>query len=467
MAYLDDLDPSLDYDAQELALKQAEARIAALRGMKAPQLPGQTTGFQSAVTGTQVAGPVPKMKFGSYLGQAAPLLADYTAGRMQDEVLQRRTQLDAQQEADILRTIGEQPKGLGPTPALDAQGNPTSQMLSPVPPTLEANLKWGQKLSRFPKTRSLGGDYMKDQLIEQGKREQAQQLEMYKLLYGSQEKKLDRANALKVAETRAGKGANFHSLGNGQYAVPDPNQPSGWAVHGEKNKSPEDLNHNLQYVGVNPDSTGPHDAGFWADPRNPSKLIPGVRIDKPLPVGAGQAWMANNAAINQVDRAVEALRSSETATGFTKGVLASLGRVGNWAMNNWIDPDGTVTRAMVTDLGSLRLHDRSGATVTGPEWERLRSYIPEVGDSLKTAIDKLSVFRAGYVAMQKELLGYAENESYRLPGQIPTEPKGRTASGKVNQIPGGTPGNPAATVPTPAASAVRKKVWNKAKGDWE
>lgn len=473
MAYLDDLDPSLDYDAQELALKQAEARIAALRGMKAPQLPGQTTGFQSAVTGTQVAGPVPKMKFGSYLGQAAPLLADYTAGRMQDEVLQRRTQLDAQQEADILRTIGEQPKGLGPTPALDAQGNPTSQMLPPVPPTLEANLKWGQKLSRFPKTRSLGGDYMKDQLIEEGKREQARQLEMYKLLYGSQEKKLDRANTLEAARIRAApKGASVVrpvNLGGGQMAVADETAPNGWRVVGERK---EPIPRNMQYLGPNPNATGDHDAGLWFDASSREGTpVPGPLKPDKLPVGMGEKFMANNAAIGQVDQLARLLNTPEgrNALGPTRSTLSRIpGPYGEWVLNNWIDSKGTVTRAMVSAIGNTKLHDLSGATVTVGEEARFKPYIPAVGDSYQTALFKLAGFRQEYMRAQKEYIDYAKAQGYRLPGKAPEVPMEEVPAAPENQIPGGVPGQPGPAAPAaPAASGVRRKVWNKNKGDWE
>ncbi len=62
------------------------------------------------------------------------------------------------------------------------------------------------------------------------------------------------------------------------------------------------------------------------------------------------------------------------------------------------DPAGVEARAAVANLGSLVVHDRSGATVTAAEYPRLRPFIPTVGDPPEVVRTKLQRFVAEYEA---------------------------------------------------------------------
>jgi hypothetical protein len=57
-----------------------------------------------------------------------------------------------------------------------------------------------------------------------------------------------------------------------------------------------------------------------------------------------------------------------------------------------IDPEGVNTRAYIADLGSMIVHDRSGAAVTASEMPRLKPFIPKSTDTAEAVQDKLKRF---------------------------------------------------------------------------
>lgn len=59
-----------------------------------------------------------------------------------------------------------------------------------------------------------------------------------------------------------------------------------------------------------------------------------------------------------------------------------------------LDPAGVNARADIADIGSLVIHDRSGAAVTISEAPRLRPFIPQVTDTPDTVRRKLTRLRA-------------------------------------------------------------------------
>lgn len=66
------------------------------------------------------------------------------------------------------------------------------------------------------------------------------------------------------------------------------------------------------------------------------------------------------------------------------------------------DPKGVPVRAAVANIGSQKLHDRSGAAVTISEFPRLRPFIPSVSDTPQAAAAKLDQLKAEYQRMQAE-----------------------------------------------------------------
>jgi hypothetical protein len=107
---------------------------------------------------------------------------------------------------------------------------------------------------------------------------------------------------------------------------------------------------------------------------------------KQVPVHAQKAIVGASTAIKKIDDAIAALDSgAEEATGM-KGYLPDM------ALNR-LYPEGTEARAAVADIGSLVMHERSGAAVTASESPRLKPFIPLITDDKPTALKKLRRMR--------------------------------------------------------------------------
>ena len=123
----------------------------------------------------------------------------------------------------------------------------------------------------------------------------------------------------------------------------------------------------------------------------------GESLGKPLktiPANVNTAIITNDQSKKQVERALTLLsginigdptkggmRGDAGATGF-KGMLPQ-------AILNRVDPSGVDARAEVADIGSLKIHDRSGAAVTISESPRLMPFVPQATDDNATVIKKL------------------------------------------------------------------------------
>lgn len=111
------------------------------------------------------------------------------------------------------------------------------------------------------------------------------------------------------------------------------------------------------------------------------------------------AGMVNNMnAVRKIDSAFAALSSNPDAIGLDKGAM---NMVSPALLDRW-DPGGVTARALVSDIGSLKIHDRSGAAVTASETPRLRPFIPSVTDSREIAAKKLTNFRNEYMSILKD-----------------------------------------------------------------
>lgn len=149
----------------------------------------------------------------------------------------------------------------------------------------------------------------------------------------------------------------------------------------------------------------------------------GENLSRPLkdiPAVASKAITENQIALNKVNRALDLnagkeitlpsgdkIQGDADATGFWKGLLPQV------ILNSW-DPKGVATRAFIADIGSLKVHDRSGAAVTASETPRLKPFIPAIGDSAEVAATKLANFKAEYEDMQNSFAEmYSREQGYR------------------------------------------------------
>jgi hypothetical protein len=116
----------------------------------------------------------------------------------------------------------------------------------------------------------------------------------------------------------------------------------------------------------------------------------------------------NDAALRKVDDALKAVDAYPAALGFSNYMGDTI--------RQRTDPDGVNARALVADIGSLKIHDRSGAAVTASETPRLKPFIPSATDDEATVKKKLGLFKQEYSAIQQDIREtYSREQGYRTP----------------------------------------------------
>lgn len=159
----------------------------------------------------------------------------------------------------------------------------------------------------------------------------------------------------------------------------------------------------------------------------------GVALTKPLkdiPANVNTAIITNSQNLNKVNQAIDLLSGKDV--GALKGDKDATGWKGYapQAILNRSDPKGVDTRAMISDIGSLILHDRSGAAITASESPRLMPFIPLATDDNPTAIKKLTRFKQLYEQEQQAFADtYSKDQGYR---PSPTKSAGGAPSKTAN-----------------------------------
>jgi len=168
------------------------------------------------------------------------------------------------------------------------------------------------------------------------------------------------------------------------------------------------------------------------------QAVSGQRADaklKPVPTPIVNAVIENRNSIRAIDKALKALDAYPAGVGLISGGVPS------WVSQR-TDPKGVDVRAAIADIGSLRIHDRSGAAVTAAETPRLLPFIPLVTDTADTARKKLKRFREEYAAINRDIEGmYTEDQGYQpmlQAGQSPAAQRGAPQGG----APGSSAANP-------------------------
>ena len=138
-------------------------------------------------------------------------------------------------------------------------------------------------------------------------------------------------------------------------------------------------------------------AGVGQQPAGGPALATKPRPAAPANIPASlRAKMAENAStIHTLQRAI-ALSQGQTVPG-ARGQPAIVGDAAatGWKgmlpdemLQRW-DKEGVATRGQIADIGSLVLHDRSGANITAAETPRLKPFIPAVSDESEVVTGKL------------------------------------------------------------------------------
>lgn len=142
-----------------------------------------------------------------------------------------------------------------------------------------------------------------------------------------------------------------------------------------------------------------------------------------------EAFLNNATGIRNIDRAIDEVTKYAKAVGWLPWLASAFDPTAKlWDRK---DPAGVDARAAITDIGSMKLHDRSGAAITQSEFPRLRAFIPSIGDDPETVVKKLKQFRKNLVEETSEAYklygpqdGYRPNESVE---QILGPPKAAAA----------------------------------------
>jgi hypothetical protein len=137
---------------------------------------------------------------------------------------------------------------------------------------------------------------------------------------------------------------------------------------------------------------------------------------RPVPTQIQKAYVENGSSLRKVQAALDAVEAYPDGLG-----------VSNYLGDNIrqrTDPSGVNVRALVADIGSQKIHDRSGAAVTASETPRLKPFIPTATDNPATVRKKLKMFQAEYQAMQTEMEDmYSPDMGYRPLGKGGSETK--------------------------------------------
>lgn len=193
------------------------------------------------------------------------------------------------------------------------------------------------------------------------------------------------------------------------------------------------------------------------------KPLTGRSQEKALPTSAAKNLFENQQNLRRAEQAlglvsgqnVGGVQGDRNAVG-AKGALSGTG-VGDFILQR-ADPGGVDTRAAIADLGSMIIHDRSGAAVTAAEYPRLRPFIPKVTDDQATAQKKLERFSKEYRAISQEMRDFYRESGYKVPdvlqpsgAQPTTQPTARIQNdGDYSRLPSG------ATFIAPDGSTRRK-----------
>jgi hypothetical protein len=181
---------------------------------------------------------------------------------------------------------------------------------------------------------------------------------------------------------------------------------------------------------------------------------------KPVPETVARGYIENNVALGKIDAALAAVNANPKAFGLTN--------LAPDMVVQRLDPQGLEARARVGDIGSLKIHDRSGAAVSASEFPRLKPFIPQVTDSPEKVQKLLGLFKQEYEAVQKEYLdAYGPDRGFKGFAQ-PQQDGGAQQSSAPQPQPGkppqSQPGKPAAQVAAKVLTMADALATAKARG---
>jgi hypothetical protein len=128
----------------------------------------------------------------------------------------------------------------------------------------------------------------------------------------------------------------------------------------------------------------------------------------------------NETTLKSIDNAIKKIEKNPSALGLQNIVGENL--------SQRLDKKGVPVRAAVSEIGSKKVHDLSGASVPASESKNLMPFIPTVTDDSDVALDKLNNMKRYYEDMNKQLEGmYSNPNEFKNP--IAPKPRGSIGGG--------------------------------------
>ncbi len=116
-----------------------------------------------------------------------------------------------------------------------------------------------------------------------------------------------------------------------------------------------------------------------------------------MPAAVRNGFLENNALLDGIDAAIADVQESPDSFGLQNLMGDSI--------NQRRDAAGVGPRAAVANIGSAKIHDRSGAAVTVKEMPRLAPFIPTATDRADAIVVKLQKMREALLAEQEGING--------------------------------------------------------------
>lgn len=111
-----------------------------------------------------------------------------------------------------------------------------------------------------------------------------------------------------------------------------------------------------------------------------------------------QAVGKNNQQLAVIDDALVELKAHPDAVGLTRGLPVIGSR-----LDQRVDKQGVGARASIANIGSLQIHDRTGASMTIHEEPRLAPFVPSISDTPEAIEIKLTKLAAGLRKLNLDL----------------------------------------------------------------